>query len=113
MTTEISTKNTNSIDPYVAEAAAVGGDYLLILKFSKAGDWIFGPDGDKLVGDQAAVNMATMQSGHICWKDNVIVTEQWSSSRTACRRRPRINCRTMDHTTVTTAGAGQCLSRSK
>lgn len=68
--------STGTIDPFAAAADELGNDFLPILRMTKAGQWVSGPDNDPLEDHEAAFAMHTFARGFVCWKDGEVVDEK-------------------------------------
>ncbi|MCH8112997.1 MAG: hypothetical protein IH905_13765, partial [Proteobacteria bacterium] len=76
--TEIETTagGSTALDPYAAAANEMGNNFLPIVKMTKAGQWVSGPDEEALEDHEAAFAMHTFAHGFVCWKDGDVVDEK-------------------------------------
>lgn len=65
-----------AVDPYAAAANEMGNNFLPIVKMTKAGEWVSGPDEEELEDHEAAFAMNTFAHGFVCWKDGEVVDEK-------------------------------------
>ena len=76
--TEIATtaEGSTTLDPYAAAANEMGNNFLPIVKMTKVGQWVSGPDEEPLEDHEAAFAMHTFSHGFVCWKDGDVVDEK-------------------------------------
>ncbi len=65
-----------AVDPYAAAANEMANNFLPIVKMTKAGEWVSGPDEEELEDHEAAFAMNTFAHGFVCWKDGEVVDEK-------------------------------------